>query len=286
MKFKTIYILFNAVIAVSFAFIFLLPLALLGPEYFRIFAARNWLAAVLFLATLVIINGYFLANWKLFRLLEREDWPQLMGFLEDRIYRRGSFRRNYCRMLINAYLITANAAKTALLEAKVREKKPQLLKAMALQFGLPYLLKNDPQAAQMYFGGLLDESGLADRGWIRWNYAFSLMQQKQYAQAKSELTGLLAERPEPVLQLLAVYMLDSYSQAHPDVRPLVQQGRGDLRKRFSAEQWKRKIEDGGRNTEVTLLAPILREAREWLWSEGAHDGQGGQNPSEPGPEPA
>jgi len=75
MKFKTIYILFNAVILISFAFIFFMPLLLLGSDYFSLFVAKNWIAGVLFVITLIIINGYFLANWKLFRLLEsRGTW--------------------------------------------------------------------------------------------------------------------------------------------------------------------------------------------------------------------
>jgi hypothetical protein len=63
MKFKTIYILFNAVILLSFGFIFLMPLFLLGTDYFALFLSKNWIAGVLFLLTLIIINGYFLF-WK------------------------------------------------------------------------------------------------------------------------------------------------------------------------------------------------------------------------------
>jgi hypothetical protein len=263
LKFKTLYILFNAVIVAAFLFIFLLPLVLLGVDYFRLFAQKNWIAGILFLATLIIINGYFAFNWKLFRLLEREDWPALIRLLEDSIYRRGRLRKSSCRLLLNAYLLTGNTEPVAALEARVRRDRPGLLPALALPFGLPYLLRGDPAAAAAYFGPLAGERGVTDRGWVRWNYAFSLMQLKKHEQAGTELEGLLAERPAPELRLLSLYMLSSFGR--PELRELAGRGREELAGKTTPEQWRKRSEAGGGNPEITLLAPILREAREWLF---------------------
>ena len=271
MKFKTLYILFNAVIVVAFLFIFLLPLALLGVDYFRLFAQKNWIAAVLFLVTLIIINGYFALNWKLFRLLEREDWPGLIRLLEDSICRRGRLRKASCRLLLNAYLITANTEPITALEARVRRDSPGLLRALALPFGLPYLLRGEPAAAAAYFGPLAAQRGVADRGWIRWNYAFSLMQLKRREEASSELEGLLRDRPAPELALLALYMLSSLAESRLELRELVERGRAELARKATPEQWRRRLEAGGGNPQITLLQPILREAREWLFSDRASE---------------
>jgi hypothetical protein len=265
LKFKTLYILFNAVIVVAFLFIFLMPLALLGVDYFRLFAQKNWLAGLLFLVTLVIINGYFALNWKLFRLLEREDWPALIRHLEQALNRRGRLGRSSCRLLLNAYLITGRTEPIAALEARVRRDRPALLPALALPFGLPYLLRGDPQAAADYFGPLAGRKGVADRGWIRWNYAFSLMQLKRQEEAGRELQGLLAEGPAPELRLLSLYMLVACPDA--ELRAEAERGRQELAGRLTPEQWRRRLEGGGGNPQVTLLAPILREAREWLLGE-------------------
>ena len=154
MKFKTIYILFNAVILLSFGFIFLMPLFLLGGDYFSLFVSKNWIAGALFLLTLIVINGYFLSNWKLFRLLETEDWRGLIRLLEQRVYRKGRFGKGTIKMLINAYVVTSNVEKISDLESRLREKRPRLLRTYALQFGIPYLLKmkDDPKSAESYFG--------------------------------------------------------------------------------------------------------------------------------------
>lgn len=266
MKFRTLFILFNAVIIASLLCVFLLPFLLLGRQYFLLFFQKNWIAAALFLATLLIINGYFFKNRKIFRLLEREDWPGLIGLLEDSIYRRGRLRKSSCRLLLNTYLITADTAPIAALEARVRRDRPALLKSLALLFGLPYLLRGDPEAAQSYFGPLAFQAGVADRAWLRWNYAFASMQRKDHARAKEVLLGLLEDRPEPVLHLLTVYLLDSCFPSSAEAAEPVERGRRELARRWSAEQWRRKLEQAGGNPQIALLAPILREAREWLFS--------------------
>ncbi|NLJ47390.1 MAG: hypothetical protein GX430_12650, partial [Treponema sp.] len=62
MKFKTIFILFNAVVAFSFLFIFLFPLFILGGEYAVGFWKTNWFLGILFLVILGILNWFFLSN--------------------------------------------------------------------------------------------------------------------------------------------------------------------------------------------------------------------------------
>ncbi len=137
--------------------------------------------------------------------------------------------------------------------------------ALALPFGLPYLLRGDPQAAADYFGPLAAQAGVADRGWIRWNYAFSLMQLQKQGEAGAELQALLAENPAPELRLLGLYMLAACPG--PGLREQAERGRKELAGRLSPEQWRRRLEGGGGNPQITLLAPILREARDWLLGE-------------------
>jgi hypothetical protein len=273
MKFKTIYILFNAVIVLSFCFIFLMPLILLGSDYFKVFLSKNWIAGVLFLVTLIIINGYFLTNWKLFRLLEKEDWHALIGYLEEKVYQKGKQRRSYIKMLINAYLVTSKVEKIAALETHLREQESQLLKTFALQLGIPYLLAKDPEAAEKYFGRCGEEPGVHHRGWLRWNYAFALMQQKAFDAAQVTLFDLLASDKDPVLILLTVYMLSSVVPLDSEERSRVEDKRRELAERYNPQQWNKKIESSGRHIQMVLLTPIIREARDWLFSKSGAGGR-------------
>jgi hypothetical protein len=264
MRFKTIYILFNAVIVLSFAFIFLMPLVMLGRDYFSVFVSRNWIAGGLFVATLLFINVYFLYNWRLFRLLEKEDWKGLTEYLENRVYRRNALRRGYIRMLLNAYLVTSNLDKITALEEHLGAKRSRLLKEFALQFGIPHLLKNNPQEAEVYFGRFLEERGVRHREWLRWNYGFSLLQQRQLPAARQTLLQLLERKPEPVLRLLTLYLLSSFSGSEPELEKRVEKERQVLAARYTAQQWDRKVEASGRHIQMILLSPIIHEARQWL----------------------
>jgi hypothetical protein len=266
-KFKTVYILFNAVILLSFAFVFFLPLIMLGPDFFSVFLSRNWIAVALFLATLVIVNAYFLRNWKLFRSLEREDWSSVIALLEQRVLVRRRLTRNSVKMLVNAYLITSRLDAILELSQHVEEHRPALMKRFALAFGIPHLLRNDPEAAERFFGRFRGMEGAADRSWLAWNYAFALLQQRKVDLAKAVLLEVLERKPEPALELLTLYMLGSAVHGDEEVRERVQAGRRELTRRYTPETWKQALDSESKNMEVVLLSPIVRDATTWLFSE-------------------
>ena len=276
MKFKTIYILFNVVILLSFGFIFLMPLFLLGSDYFALFVSKNWIAGVLFLLTLIIINGYFLWNWRLFRLLESEDWRGLIHHLEHRVYQKGRCRKATIKMLINAYVVTSGVEKISTLEAHLREKKPSLLGTYALQFGIPYLLKmrDEPKAAETFFGAAAERSDAKHRDWLRWSYASSLLLGRQFDAAKVILLELLDSKLDPVLELLTVHGLFFFSGVDPQLAERVEGERRRLARRFTSEQWDKRIESNSRHIQIVLFNGIIRDAKRWLFEQPA-GGSGG-----------
>ncbi len=85
MKFRTIYILFNVVIAVSFVFVFFLPFFLLGWDYSLEFWKGSWYLALFFIVLLGVLNAFFAWNWKVFSLVEKEDWSGLSAHLVELI---------------------------------------------------------------------------------------------------------------------------------------------------------------------------------------------------------
>jgi hypothetical protein len=275
MKFKTIYVLFNAVILLSFGFIFLMPLLLLGGDYFTLFVSKNWIAGVLFLLTLIIINGYFLWNWKLFRLLESEDWRGLIHLLEHRVYRQGRYRKATIKMLINAYVVTSSVEKISTLEVHLREKKPSLLRSFALQFGIPYLLKmkDEPKAAETYFGAAAERADTPHRDWLRWSYASSLLLERQFDAARVILLEILDSKPDPVLQLLTVHGLSFFAGVDLQLAERVERERGRLAQRFTPEQWDKRIESNSRHIQIVLFNGIIRDAKSWLFEQPGGAGQ-------------
>lgn len=267
MKFKTIFIIFNIVLILSFSIIFLMPLIMLGGEYVTYFAAKSWIAAAFFLVTLLAINTYFLSRWKLFGLLEKENWAELALFLENRIYQKSRIRSGEVKILTNAYLIVSDLEKLARLEVHLTRRKPRLARKFALHFGIPYLLKNDPTAVEAYFTRFALDSAHPEQDWMRWNVAFSLLMQQRIEEAREALLKLLGEVSDPLLRLLTAYLLDSCSVENEASADAVQESRQRLTRRFGdLETWNRKVVTRTINIEALILTQVVRDASRWLYN--------------------
>jgi hypothetical protein len=266
MKLKAIFLLLNAVIVAAFLAIFLMPLFLLGGDWFAVFWAGNWPIAIVFVAALGGVDAYFLLNWRLFRSLEREDWPAVAGFLEERIFRRGRILALHVRLLLNTYLVTSNTEGIRALEAWLAERKPRMIGRFSLQLGIPHLLAKDPGDAEAFFGSLLASDRVSERNWVRWNHAFSLLQMKSPEAAKAELLSLADGLRDPLLLLLSLYLLDVLAREDASLEERVTAGREHLKRRFTPQGFARRIEAAGGNMEVVVLSRLLQDATQWLFA--------------------
>ena len=269
MRFKLIFILFNFVILVSFLAIYFMPLIMLGFDYAKVFWGRNWGLPLLFLAIIGLLNTYFIFNWRLFTLLEREDWPQLITYLERRIYEKRLFVSQHVKILANAYLVRSDLDAIGKLEDFIAEHKPNLQPRFALVFGVPYLLRNDPDEMERYFSRFVDYNG-RDGSWLRWSYAFALILGGKKEEAEATLADICKEKTEPVLMLLSAYLLHSIRPAADHV-PLMEENRARLEKRYTRDQWTREVERSKTSVHVVILQKLIEEATEWLFAANRAD---------------
>jgi hypothetical protein len=268
MKFKAIFALFNIVLIVSFLLIFFMPILLLGTEAFPLFWGKNWIIGLVFLLTLGALNLYFIAHWGLFRHLEKEDWPGLVSYLEERVLGRNRIRPLLIRMLLNAYLITSHTDGILALEAFLKPKHPRLIGRFCIQFGVPYLLMKDPSVSEAFFAGVPVGGNARSRDWMKWNHAFCLLQMSRPDSAKTELGELLPDARDPVLRMLCLYLIDVFAGKDAELDSGLEKGRADLKRRFGPEAMKRHIEKSSENMEIVILSKIVQDAREWLYSDG------------------
>ena len=269
MRFKLIFILFNLVIVVSFLAIYLMPLLMLDLDYAKFFWSRNWGLPLVFLAIIGLLNTYFILNWKLFTLLEREEWPALITHLERRIYDKKLIITQQVKILANAYLVRSDVESIGKLENFIREQKPGILAKFAVVFGVPHLLKNDAAEMAGYFSQFRHVKG-GDGAWIRWDYGFALILKGNTEEAETALAELAAEKLEPILLLLTIYLLFSL-KPNEELALLVESKREELLKRFTREKWQGEIERGKGSIQVVILQRLIEEATEWLFSENKRD---------------
>ena len=266
MKFKVIFILFNVVIVFSFLIIFFMPLLMLGWEYTKIFWGENWFLPILFVCIIGGLNSYFLMNWKLFQLLEQEDWVGLIQYLEDQIYRMGRFRTQHIRILVNAYLVRSRTDDITRLEDHIRQEKPDALPKYAILFGIPHILRNDPPEMEAYFSEFMEKKS-PDTYWIAWCYAFALAVQRKTEQAKEVVKRFVGQFREPVLQLLYYYLIESFSADDDELAGIVERGTGELRRKYDRSAWEKEIENGRNSIQVVILSRLIDEATDWLYDE-------------------
>jgi len=275
---KAIFLLLNAVLGVAFLVIFLTPLFLVGGDWFSLFWTRNWPIAVVFAVTLGAIDTYFLLNWRLFTGLEKENWAEVASFLEERILRRGWITRGRVRLLLNTYLVTSNTDGILALEAYLARKRPSLIGRFSLPFGIPHLLARDPSESEAWFRGQLERPRLADRDWTRWNHAFCLLQAKRRDESAAVLSELVDQVTDPVLLLLAVYLLEAIPRQDAAAQARVSARRESLRAAHTPSSIQTAIEKSGANIQVVVLSRLLQDATQWLFA-GAPAGSPGAPPA-------
>jgi hypothetical protein len=272
MKFKTIFILFNVVILFSFCFVFLFPFFVLGAGPSLGFWKSNWYLACFFLLLLGALNAFFLANRKVFTLVEREDWKALSAHLSAEMYGKGRYRASYVRLYINASLLLSDVEGIDKLETELAAKKPALLRSNALLFGVTRLLRNRPAEAEAFFARYLDSKDVESRDWLRFDYAFSLVLQKRIQDALPFLKEGVASR-DAVLALLAAYLLGSLGAAGADsadekaeLQKLAEGTRVRLEKRFSPAKWSKEVERAKGEVHIVILSKLIDEAGRWLYA--------------------
>jgi len=263
MKFKTLFLLFNLILLISFSFIFLMPLPVLGWEYALSFWGQNWYIAVAFLVILLALDWYFVRNWKLFSLLEREDWAGLRQLLEAELARRGKLSLSKTRIFVNACLIGQAVSRISELRASYQARNVKLLPRVALNLGLPLVLEGKSEAVEEFFGPLAESKSVgADLPWLRWCLAFARLLKQDAERAKPLLlTGLNSK--QPVLRLLSLYLLDNL-KADPEVRTLLDRHKPELA-RLTAKEWAGYIEAlKERVILILFMEKLIGDARQWL----------------------
>lgn len=266
MKFKIIFALFNVVVLASFLIIYFMPLLVLGWDYTKVFWSENWGLPILFVFIIGALNTYFIFNWRLFQLLEREDWEHLVEHLERRIYQKNLFLPHHGRILVNAYLVRSDLEGIGNLEAYIRKQRKRQLPRFALALGVPYLLKNDSEQMERYFSEF-QESGGRHAHWLKWNYAFALILQGKREEACTELLKIPASSRDAVLALLVLYMLHSLKLEKSELQSRLSEGRIKLRGQFTEHTWARVVDRSKDNVQIVILSKLIEEATDWLFND-------------------
>jgi hypothetical protein len=113
---------------------------------------------------------------------------------------------------------------------------------------------------------MLSRPRLADRDWVSWNHAFSLLQTKESDAARTELSVLVDRVSDPVLLLLTIYLLDVLARNDASVESRVSSKRDALKAQHTPVSFQKAIEKSSANIQVVVLSRLLQDASQWLFA--------------------
>lgn len=258
MKFKTIFQLFNAIILLALLMFVFSSVFLFGREYAGAYWANIWIAVLIFAALIGILDYYFISNWKLFTLLEKQHWPALLDWLEKRIYKKGGLIRPYANLLISTALSLSDHAALRRLETEVRERRPRLMRSLGISLGIPLLLGDDMAAVSSYFGPLADDERTQRRDWARWCRASA-----SGAEGREELLELL-DGNDPSILLLTLQIFDRMNWIMEDSeKQKIEHTRGILKQSLVGQKGERRLlRSREEHLAALILSPRVNEARD------------------------
>ena len=273
-KFKFIFILFSATLLLFLAVLVFLPLIIFDSTFSGLFWRINWPFILVLALVFVFFNIFYFANRQLFTLLEKEDWPALVRYLEDRVIQKGNYSPRLVRLLANTYLVLSDSAAVMSLENKTAVAKPSLVDANVLVFGVARILGNDISGAIRFFEVRRDIKKTALSEWVHWYHGLALLLDHRFEEAADEFTLLARESKDGVISGLSSYFLceilaNVLPQKKAEFALVSEAGREKVLRAFPGpEKWNREITRLSTEIHAAAISRYLEETGCWLYRSG------------------
>jgi len=216
---------------------------------------------------------YFILNYRLLSLLEKEDWPALAYYLEQQIYSKGRYSSKNVRLLASSYLVITDYKSVLKLESKVHLARPSVIAKNALIFGAARILDGNHQEAVTFFKINLDKCKKSDKEWVNWFSGFSGLLAGLYPAAEADFSHLAVSSKDALISGLSVYFLSNYlekkSFASEKCRKVCETGRERVIKSLkTAEGWNKEVKKAGNDIHIAIIKKYIEETGNWIFAAG------------------
>jgi hypothetical protein len=223
----------------------------------------------LFVILLIGLDIFYFSNRRLYALLEKDDWPALVQFLEGRVITRNKYSQRLVRLLANSYLVLSDPASVLELEDKLSVAKPCLIETNCLVFGIARILGRDNAGAAEFFKRRLDADTAGD--WIRFYHAFASLGGGDFEAAANDCVVLAGES-----RIALIIGLSGYFLAGPLKKGLRARAAECIRsakialervKKSLHEQkdWNRELSRSLGEIHVAIISKYLDKAGQWIY---------------------
>jgi len=270
LKFKSILIIFNFALIFFMVALVFVPYSMSPAPFTGFYWTFTWPFLLILALFFLGFNLFYIRNRRLFVLLQKEDWPALTRYLENRVIKKGSYSPRLVRLLANTYLLLSDAAAVMSLENKAAVANPKIIDANALIFGTARILGGDIPGAARFFASRKETAKGALKDWISWYCAFTLLLNRQYEAAGKEFTFLTTVSEDKIISGLSCYFLaENIAYLLPESkRELTEtafKGRERLQKTLSIKDWNTQTHRLASEIHVAAIAKYLDETGRWLY---------------------
>ena len=271
MKFKYLIIVFNLIIIFFLSAIALLPLFVLGAGFAASLWRGIWPIALILVLFMLGLNTYFLMNYRFFRLLDREDWPALAYYLEDKVLVKGDYNSKKVRLLANSYLILCDFSSISVLEDKALITKPSAVSDNSLIFAAARILNGRYREAVSFLETILEKEKVKEEHWVRWFLGFSQMLDSNFDKSEEEFKDLAEYSNDAIVTGISAYflatVLSKQSLKPEECLTVSENGRVRVKKAFEKfEDWKKEVDKAGSEVHTAIIRKYINEAGSWLFS--------------------
>jgi len=274
LKLKYLIIAFSIIIVFILSIIGLLSFVLLQSDTtgnLRYITFPLFIFMIFVLVSLVI---FFLLNYRLLSLLDREDWPALSYYLEQKIYVKGRYNARKVQLLASSYMVISDYPSVIKLEGKAMLAKPSVVEKNVMIFGSARVLSGNYPASAAFFKSYLDKSKLKGNvmEWVRWFYGFSHLLGSSFRQAEPEFLSLALSSSDAIITALSAYFLETSLAKHslkPDeCMTIAANGKKRVLDALkNIETWEREVGKIENEIHVSIIRKYVEEAGKWLFAD-------------------
>ena len=272
MKFKYLIIAFCIIIIIVVSFALFLP-PLISGQFTAFNISLFSIPIMIFIALILAgMTVFLLLNYRLLSLLEREDWPALAYYLEQKVFVKGRYTNRNVKILASSYLIISDYQSVLKLESKAQSARPSVISKNVLVFGSARILSGAYDEAAFFFRTHREKCSKDVKQWVRWFYGFTSLLSGNFAQAESEFSSLAAASSNALISGLSAYFLSSFlekkSLSPEKCRNISDSGKNRVTKSVKNQAgWKKETEKMGTDIHVAIIKRYIDETCKWLFGE-------------------
>ena len=237
-----------------------MPVFFVNTDIASKFWVQNWYIMVSFLAILGILDAYFIKNWKLFSLIEQENWNGLLTLLNSKLSSNKKLTKRELQILSNTALVTQNYNTFQTIENYILKYNSNF-DQVRLYIAIAYILEGNQERTVNFFQK--HEPLLKNKNfdWFLFFKSFTFIKEQNRDLALETMNKTLSITKDPLLLLGLVYLMKDLSE-----NEILKAHKLSITEKYGKAQLRTMIEKRKEDLQVVVISKLLYDSLESLYA--------------------